>query len=195
MAAYSKPIRLSPWTRYLRSLETNPVFTKACTSGFLNLLQELVASKLSGYVVINELISRMVKMGGYGFLISGPLGHYLFAALARAFEGTTGIWSILGQMVGANFVIAPIQNLVYLTAMAVIGGQPLSVIPKQFLPLMKITVQVFPLVQLFASKFLPPHLWLPFFNLVGFVFGVYINYTVRKNQKKGLKGKGKEKNL
>jgi hypothetical protein len=44
----------------------------------------------------------------------------------------------------------------------------------------KITWAVFPPIQLFAIRFLPPQLWTPFFNLVGFIFGVYVNVAASR---------------
>jgi len=39
-----------------------------------------------------------------------------------------------------------------------------------------------PLALLFAQKFLPPHAWVPFFNLVAFVIGTYINAMTKKKR-------------
>lgn len=39
------------------------------------------------------------------------------------------------------------------------------------------SLKVFPAAQAVAYRLLPPTLWLPFFNLVGLLFGVYVNAT------------------
>lgn len=48
---------------YLSNLATNPLRTKACTSGLLSGLQELTAQKLSGS---KKLDKRIVQMACYG---------------------------------------------------------------------------------------------------------------------------------
>ena len=44
----------------------------------------------------------------------------------------------------------------------------------------KMTWIVFPPIQIFTLRFLPPALWTPFFNLIGFIFGVYFNVISNK---------------
>jgi hypothetical protein len=48
---------------YLSNLATNPLRTKACTSGLLSGLQELTAQKLSGS---KKLDKRIIQMACYG---------------------------------------------------------------------------------------------------------------------------------
>jgi hypothetical protein len=56
--------------------------------------------------------------------------------------------------------------------MAVIGGintpaQIKQTVRKSLWPIMKMSWIVSPMAMGFAQRFLPPHLWVPFFNLVG----------------------------
>ncbi|CEI85727.1 Putative Integral membrane protein [Rhizopus microsporus] len=50
------------------------------------------------------------------------------------------------------------------------------------LPMQKVSWVVSPLTLLFAQNFLPPTTWVPFFNLVAFVFGTYINTMVKRKR-------------
>ena len=47
------------------------------------------------------------------------------------------------------------------------------------MPLMFTTWKFFPLIQFLTLKYLPPALWLPWFNVVSFVFGTYTAVKVK----------------
>jgi len=58
---------------------------------------------------------------------------------------------------------------------------------------MKISWMVSPITLVFAQKYLPPQAWVPFFNLVGFVLGTYINtQTKRRRRLAALKKQAEE---
>ena len=56
-----------------------------------------------------------------------------------------------------------------------------------FMPVMKVSWITSPLALAFAQKFLPEHTWVPFFNLVSFVLGTYINSVTKKKRLAALK--------
>jgi len=51
-----------------------------------------------------------------------------------------------------------------------------------FLPVMRVAWCTSPIALIVAQKFLPPHAWVPFFNLVAFVIGTYINAATKKKR-------------
>ncbi|CAG8580187.1 16264_t:CDS:2 [Dentiscutata erythropus] len=212
MAVHSRPVSIKERTLsfpsillalYNLQLYTHPLRTKAITAGILTGLQEFLAQELSGtkskrkgkakeddkltlYDVIDE---RVAKLALYGFFISGPLNHGLFEILNRIFKNRTGSGVKFLQILVTLLIILPIQNTVYLAAMAYITGmrapeQILTSIKKSLLPIMKMTWIVFPIVQTFAQKFLDPPLWVPFFNLVGFSLGLYASTKAKIKQRK-----------
>ncbi|KAI8080194.1 uncharacterized protein B0P05DRAFT_469429 [Gilbertella persicaria] len=169
---------------YLSQLAANPLRTKACTSGILSGLQELTAQKLSG---AKELDKRVIQMAAYGLFVSGPLSHLMYEIMNKVFAGKQGPQVKIGQLLFSNLIISPIMNSVYLTAMAIMAGvrSPALLkanIKKGLLPMQKVSWVVSPLTMLFAQKFLPPTTWVPFFNLVAFVFGTYINTMVKRRR-------------
>ncbi|GAB7345594.1 hypothetical protein MBLNU457_3894t1 [Dothideomycetes sp. NU457] len=181
---------------YLRHLQTNPLRTKMVTSGTLAGLQELLASWIAkdrnkhGHY----FTSRVPKMAVYGALISAPLGHVLISILQRMFEGRTSLVAKLLQIVVSNLVVSPIQNAVYLFSMAVIAGartfhQIRATVAAGFMPVMKVSWVTSPIALAFAQQFLPQELWVPFFNLVGFVIGTYINAHTKKKRLAALRRK------
>ncbi|KAJ3257392.1 hypothetical protein HK103_004612 [Boothiomyces macroporosus] len=182
---------LTLFQKYQQSLQTNPVQTKAATSGILYGLQELIALTVTKTADSKGLV-KALKMILYGFFVSGPLGHYMYLELEKRFQGKVGAVASIGKLLASNLIISPILNFLYLFALAGIAGanakQALGIAQSRILGLMKISWVVFPLVQTFAFKNLPPELWLPFFNFVAFVFGTYINIKTKlANKKKEIK--------
>ncbi|KAM0805031.1 integral membrane protein 25D9-6 [Usnea florida] len=181
---------------YLKQLQTNPLRTKMLTSGSLSALQEVLASWIardvgqSGHYVN----SRVPKMAVYGAFISAPLGHFLISILQKMFSGRTSLTAKILQILVSNLVIAPVQNTVYLASMAVIAGartfhQVRATIRAGFMPVMKVSWVVSPLALAFAQQFLPEHTWVPFFNIVSFVIGTWINSQTKKKRLQALRRK------
>lgn len=90
--------------------------------------------------------------------------------------------------------MAPIQNTVYLVAMALIAGaktfhQVKATVRVGFWKVMRVSWITSPICLAFAQKFLPEHAWVPFFNLVSFVIGTYINTVTKKKRLAALRKK------
>ncbi|KAK6005005.1 hypothetical protein QM012_007784 [Aureobasidium pullulans] len=181
---------------YLRQLQTNPLRTKMITSGSLSGAQEVLASWIAkdrnkdGHY----FTSRVPKMALYGAFISAPLGHVLINILQRAFAGRTSLRAKILQILASNLIVAPIQNTVYLTAMAIIAGartfhQVRATVRAGLLPVMKVSWCTSPLALAFAQKFLPQETWVPFFNIIAFIIGTYINAHTKKKRLAALRKK------
>lgn len=93
--------------------------------------------------------------------------------------------------------MAPIQNVVYLTSMAVIAGarnfhQIRATVRAGFMPVMKVSWITSPIALAFAQAFVPHEMWVPFFNFIGFVIGTYINAYTKKKRLQALRRKYSE---
>jgi len=179
---------------YLTQLQKNPLRTKMLTSGSLAGLQELLASWIAKDRNANGhyFTSRVPKMAAYGAFISAPLGHVLISILQKVFAGRTSLKAKILQIIVSNLVVAPIQNTVYLVTMALIAGartvhQVHATWRAGFMPVMKVSWITSPLALAFAQKFLPEHTWVPFFNIVAFVIGTYINSSTKKKRLAALR--------
>lgn len=78
--------------------------------------------------------------------------------------------------------------------MAVIAGartfhQVRATVKAGFLPVMKVSWITSPLALAFAQKFLPEQTWVPFFNIIAFVIGTYINAHTKKKRLAALRKK------
>jgi len=181
---------------YISELEKNPLRMKMLTAGTLSGLQEFLASWLAkdrnkhG----NYFTSRVPKMAAYGALVSAPLGHFAIWCLQKAFRGRTSLRSKVLQILVSNLLIAPVQNTVYLTAMALIAGartyhQVRATVRVGFWKVMKVSWVTSPVCLAFAQKFLPEATWVPFFNVISFVIGTYINTVTKKKRLAALRKK------
>ena len=159
------------------------------TSGSLSAAQELLASWIAhdrskhGHY----LTPRVPKMAIYGAFVSAPLGHLLITILQKMFKNRTSLKAKLLQILVSNLIISPIQNTVYLACMALIAGartfhQVRATVRAGFLPVMKVSWITSPLALAFAQQFLPEQTWVPFFNLVAFIIGTYINAHTKKKR-------------
>jgi len=181
---------------YLKKLQEHPLRTKMITSGTLAGTQEFLASWIAKdrSKTGHYFTSRVPKMAVYGALISAPLGHVMISVLQKLFEGRTSLRAKIFQILVSNLVVSPIQNVVYLTSMAVIAGartfhQIRATVRAGFMPVMKVTWITSPIALAFAQAFLPHETWVPFFNLVGFVIGTYVNAHTKKKRLQALRRK------
>ncbi|KAA8648132.1 Mpv17/PMP22 family protein [Aspergillus tanneri] len=179
---------------YLRQLQSNPLRTKMLTSGVLSGLQEFLASWIAHDVSKNGhyFSARVPKMLLYGMFISAPLGHFLVGILQKIFAGRTSLKAKILQILVSNLVVSPIQNGVYLCSMAIIAGartfhQVRATVRAGFMPVMKVSWVTSPIALAFAQKFLPEHTWVPFFNIIGFVIGTYVNTHTKKKRLEALR--------
>ncbi|RMZ87267.1 hypothetical protein DV736_g5505, partial [Chaetothyriales sp. CBS 134916] len=140
------------------------------------------------------LSSRVPKMAAYGAFISAPMGHFLIGLLQFFFADRTSLRAKILQILTSNLIIAPIQNTVYLASMAVIAGartwhQIRATIRAGFMPVMKVSWITSPIALAFAQNFLPEQTWVPFFNIVAFCIGTYINTHTKKKRLAALRRK------
>jgi hypothetical protein len=56
-----------------------------------------------------------------------------------------------------------------------------------FMPVMKVSWITSPITLAFAQQFLPQETWVPFFNIVGFLIGTYINAKTKKKRLQALR--------
>jgi len=78
--------------------------------------------------------------------------------------------------------------------MAIIAGartfhQVRATVKDGFMPIMKVSWLTSPICLAFAQKFLPQETWVPFFNIVAFCLGTYINTHTKKKRLAALRRK------
>lgn len=78
--------------------------------------------------------------------------------------------------------------------MAVIAGartvhQVRATVKAGFMPVMKVSWITSPITLAFAQNFLPQETWVPFFNIIAFFIGTYINSLTKKKRLAALRKK------
>lgn len=78
--------------------------------------------------------------------------------------------------------------------MALIAGartyhQVRATVKVGFWKVMRVSWITSPVCLAFAQKFLPDQLWVPFFNIIGFIIGTYINTVTKKKRLAALRKK------
>lgn len=129
--------------------------------------------------------------------------------LQKAFEGRTTTKDKILQIIASNLIVSPIQNTAFIACMAIIAGartkaQVQGALRTNLLPvghsqymittnaqIMKISWMTSPLALIFAQKFLAPEAWVPFFNLIAFTFGTYINTQTKRQMRLRRAAEGK----
>ncbi|KAF4634539.1 hypothetical protein G7Y89_g3568 [Cudoniella acicularis] len=159
---------------YLKQLQTNPLRTKMLTSGTLSALQEILASWIAKDRNKNGhyFTTRVPKMAAYGAFISAPLGHVLISILQKLFAGRTSLKAKILQIIVSNLVHCPHpeQRLTW-------SRWPSLLAQRRFIKFMLHG----------KPKFLPEHTWVPFFNIIGFVIGTYVNSVTKKKRLAALR--------
>ncbi|KAI9608784.1 hypothetical protein H4Q26_004972 [Puccinia striiformis f. sp. tritici PST-130] len=187
---------------YIASLLSRPLLTKSCTSATLSFFQEVLASKFAeekvtiiptGYNLLDYtqsigISARAIKLTAYGGLISAPLSHALMKILHRLFpDHESSDKSKIGMILASMLITGPIQNSAYLIAMGAIEGLNLR---KRYFSLEKDDRYTYQNVNNrrdtfndFGKQVLEQRTLGPFFNLVGFVLGTYVNFLNKKKRR------------
>jgi len=138
------------------------------------------------------------KMAVYGFAVSAPLSHVLVSTLQRVFAGKTSPAAKIGQILASNLINAPIQTVAFIASVAVINGAKSfedvkRAVKANFLQTIRVTWIVSPVAIVFAQRFLAQELWVPFFNLLGFVLGTLFSYKAKQAKLRAAREKAKAK--
>jgi hypothetical protein len=88
-----------------------------------------------------------------------------------------------------NTKVVPIQVFVLVIVQAIVRGaktleEVKTAVKAAFLPVYRFSSVSSPLAMLFAQNFLPPELWVPFFNVVAFTLGTTFNVISKRKAAK-----------
>ncbi|EKM61152.1 uncharacterized protein PHACADRAFT_247568 [Phanerochaete carnosa HHB-10118-sp] len=186
---------------YLRQLSAHPLRTKCITVGIFNFVQDILGNHIAGVpprrvpkdaplyeklAARLKLDSRAFKMLIYGFFVSAPLSHYTTGMLQRMFAGRTNTFAGKAAQILASLLISsPLTAISYLSCTAVIQGartkqEIIDFVKPRFAGIIKISLVSTPLGMIVAQNFLPPELWVPWFNSITFVIGTTLSVMIKK---------------
>jgi len=134
------------------------------------------------FELMNKVLGPTSRYGVPGRMprFRGPEIHHLldFSSLA----GTP--CSTLARILWSSAVTLPVQVFVFRLFVLLADGkapdETVRLAWRGLLPSLKKLWQVYPAAQFVAYRYLPPALWLPFFQVFGFVMGPYLNVLTRR---------------
>jgi len=90
--------------------------------------------------------------------------------------------------------VVPIQVFVLVTVQAIVRGaktweEVKTAVKRAFFPVLRVASVSSPLSMLVAQNFLPPELWVPWFNIVAFTLGTTFNVIAKRKLLKAVGGK------
>ncbi|ODQ79867.1 hypothetical protein BABINDRAFT_171456 [Babjeviella inositovora NRRL Y-12698] len=193
----------------MQALASNPLLTKAVTAAILVSLNEQIASLLAGDLqtmrvcslkFLHTLTVKVPLMALYGFAISAPISHFGYDILNKIFQpplsGKAKLLQILTSLVtitplsGACFVAyLALLNLKALPTATTCGAKLQNAVEaiktnwkNNLLPVLRTSWIVSPLVTFLAQTYVPPQLWVIFFNVIYFFLGTGQNALLAKQQ-------------
>lgn len=165
------------WSRYLRSLEREPIKTKAITSGTLAALSDITAQKLASNAPLNW--RRTLALALFGFVWSGPSNHYWQLFTNQLFKGKKDAASVAQKVLIDNLVYSPVFNLLVMAYIGtVVEGRSFSFvqtkIKRDFPALQMDSWKLWPLVSLILYKYVPLKLRVLFMQAIAFFWQTFL---------------------
>ncbi|CAI5758406.1 unnamed protein product [Candida verbasci] len=196
--------------QYVQYIIKYPLLTKSITTGIFCGLNETISSILTGEykeskilgINIKHVISKkLVKMIIYGSLIATPISHYLYYIINNKIfiAPLTSKQKVL-QILTSLSTVTPILSACFVSWISLInnytpGKEDLSTelkriknvvstgLKKGYFSVLKTSLITSLFALIVAQRFVPPELWVVFFNLVYFIMGTYQNTKLKNLQK------------
>lgn len=175
------------WTKYLNELHERPLATKGMTAGFLALLSDLLAQRLSGSRSL--MLRRSLLMGLYGLLYVGPSAHFVHKFLDYVFEGRKDMNTAIKKVALEQLSYGPFCNVMAISYIsAVVEGRSWSQTGRKLMATWP-TVQrngwkLWPMVCLINHKYVPLQFRVLFTNIVAVFWSTFLILQARSSEKK-----------
>ncbi|KAG6510993.1 hypothetical protein ZIOFF_029042 [Zingiber officinale] len=195
--AYVRPHHLAPalssaaffasssWARsgfvnwYLGVLSARPILTKSLTAAATTVAADLFSQIISSSSFKNLDFVRIIRMAGYGMLISGPSLHFWFNFVSRILP-KHDILTTFKKMALGQTIYGPIITGVFFSLNAALQGETVEEIfarlNRDMLPALKSGIMYWPICDFITFKFIPIRLQPLVSNLFTFVWTVYMTY-------------------
>jgi hypothetical protein len=166
------------WQAYLTNLKHRPITTKAITAWAATTLGDLLAQVCVGATAFDWL--RTVRLGAFALFIGGPLGHFWHRYLDRAImpHKAGSFRAVLTKLALDQLALTPIVTAVFLSYLKVSEGRADLVVPylqDKLVSTLRANYLLWPIVNLFAFRFVPGDLRILFCNVIGVLWGAYVS--------------------
>ena len=162
------------WTAYRDAVAANPIETKACISGVIYSLGDLVAQSYEGRDIADWDRSRVIRSGICGLIAHGPLSHLYYLALDHAFAQQSFItvsWMIPFAKIAIDQTVWSLcWNSIYYTLLGILKFESPSVIvasvKNSWWDLLRAGWRLWPMVHVLTYGVIPVQHRLLFVDLV-----------------------------
>ncbi|KAL3858020.1 hypothetical protein ACJMK2_012636 [Sinanodonta woodiana] len=175
--------------KYMKCLQERPVLTKACTSGTISFLSNIISQKIAPNPDGKIAWRSVAAYTSFGFVITGPLFHNFYLLLDKLFprkdkSAELKNSDIAKMILFDRLILAPPYLLVFLYAIAILEGQGTEVALKKvkatFWTILKMNWRVFTVVQYINFKYVPMKYRVLFGNIIALFFSIYV--AVKRRQ-------------
>ncbi|XP_042513400.1 peroxisomal membrane protein PMP22-like [Macadamia integrifolia] len=175
------------WGRYLLQLQSNPLRTKAFTSGFLAGCSDAIAQKISGAKKLQ--LRRLLLIMLYGLVYAGPLGHFFHKMMEKIFKGKKGNKTTAQKVLLEQVTISPWNNFLFMAYYGlVVEGRPWNLVRTKIRkdwPIVQLTAYKFwPVVAWVNYQYMPLQLRVLFTSFVASCWAVFLNLKARSGATK-----------
>ncbi|KAH9611570.1 hypothetical protein KSS87_010336 [Heliosperma pusillum] len=174
------------WKKYLLQLQIHPLRTKAITAGVLAGCSDFTAQKISGIKKLQ--LKRLLLIMAYGFLYSGPLGHFFHKLMDKIFKGKQGNTTVGKKVLLEQLTISPWNNMLFMMYYGlVVEGRSWPMVKskvKKDYPTVQLTSWKFwPIVNWVNYQYMPPQLRVLFHSSIASCWAIFLNLKARSTIK------------
>lgn len=152
-----------PWATYQHAVAANPIETKACISGVIYSLGDLVAQTYEGRDIAEWDRGRILRSGICGLIAHGPLSHMYYLALDHAFAQQnflTASWMVPVAKIAIDQTAWSLcWNSTYYTLLGILKFESPSIIissvKNSWWDLLKAGWRLWPIVHIFTYGVIP----------------------------------------
>lgn len=171
----------TPFGRYETLLQTNPLRTKALTSGTTTALSDILAQVLSGVTWHTMDMHRVLCAFFIGSLLTAPLYHVVYDTLETRWPISKSRIHIALHLAVDQLIAAPVWTVGYCALGAAFDGHVTSSalverLHADFVNMMLSTWVIYPLVQTLNFALVPARLRVLVLTIVGFFFTCMVSY-------------------
>ena len=165
------------WNFYCRSLEQNPLVTKAIVMALGLACGDLLAKCVTGAF---DDFGKTVSMGLFGLLFQGPALHFLNTSLdANIMPNTpTAPTAVIAKTAIDQIMFAPIATAAFIGSMEVLSGSPgtvITAISNRIASTLTASYAIWPAALLLNYAFCPPQHRIIFVNIVTILWSMILS--------------------
>ncbi|KAL9225171.1 hypothetical protein vseg_001122 [Gypsophila vaccaria] len=170
------------WQKYLLQLKIHPLRTKALTAGVLAGCSDFAAQKISGVKKLQ--FKRLFLLMIYGFLYSGPLGHFFHKLMDKIFKGKQGNSTVAQKVILEQLTVSPWNNMLFMMYYGlIVEGRTWPMVKnkvkKDYPTIQSTSWKFWPIVNWVNYQYMPLQLRVLFHSSIASCWAIFLNLKAR----------------